>query len=328
MAADAVPFVEVIRGDRLESLHRGHAVIVDGSGHVTHAWGDPDRVIYPRSSAKMLQALPLAETFPDLPTERLALACASHSSAPMHVDRVRAWLGEIELSEDALVCGAHEPKATEDRDRLILAGETPGRAYNNCSGKHTGMLCQCRHHGWDLDYVDIGHPLQRAIRTAIEEEAGEDSPGHGIDGCSAPNYAMSLFGLARAMARFATAEERGDARSAATLRLRQAMAAHPLLVAGEGRSCSELMPACGGGVALKTGAEGVYVAMVPGQGLGIALKIEDGATRAAEAAIAALLVKVGALDAAHPAARRRLNPPIENYAGLVTGELRVTGTLM
>ena len=327
MPQDAVPFVEVTRGDRLESLHRGHAVIVDATGEIRAAWGDPERPIYPRSSAKMLQALPLAETFPDLPSERLALACASHSGAPMHVERVRGWLTELDLGEAALACGPQEPGFREERDRLIRAGEAPTRLHNNCSGKHAGMLCQCHHHGWDMDYVDPDHPLQRRIKAAIEEEAGEDSPGFGIDGCSAPNFVLSLVGLARAMARFATAHQRDDARSRAATRLRQAMVAHPLLMSGPGRACAELIEACGDGTALKTGAEGVFVAMLPAKGLGIALKIEDGATRASEAAIAALLVREGVLDPNHPLAAKRMSAPIRNFAGQTVGALRVTGAL-
>jgi L-asparaginase II len=164
--------------------------------------------------------------------------------------------------------------------------------------------------------------VQRAVRAAFEEMCGADSPGWGIDGCSAPNFATTMHGLALAMARMADPRGLGPAREAAARRLVGAMCAHPLLVAGEGRACTELMTAMRGAVALKTGAEAVYVAILPAQGLGVALKIEDGATRASECAIAALLVRLGAIAADDPAARRRLTPPILSRRGALAGSLR------
>jgi L-asparaginase II len=151
---------------------------------------------------------------------------------------------------------------------------------------------------------------------------GAESPGWGIDGCSAPNFATTMRGLALAMARMADPRGLGPAREAAARRLVAAMCANPLLVAGEGRACTELMTAMRGAVALKTGAEAVYVAILPAQGLGVALKIEDGATRASECAIAALLVRLGAIAADDPALRRRLTPPVLSRRGAVAGALR------
>ena len=150
------------------------------------------------------------------------------------------------------------------------------------------------------EYTEVDHPLQRAIRAATEEVTGETVAGYGIDGCSAPNFAMSVRGLARAMAAFAAASEDGNTRERAMARLRKAMALHPELVAGEGRACTELMRAMGGRASIKTGAEAVFVAMLPEQKLGIALKIEDGNGRASEAVIVALLAKLGVLDARAP----------------------------
>ena len=172
------------------------------------------------------------------------------------------------------------------------------------------------------EYVEIDHPLQQAIRAATEETTGETVAGWGVDGCSAPNFAMSIGGMARAMAKFATAREGHGARESAMHRLTRAMAANPELVAGEGRACTELMRAMGGRVALKTGAEAVFVAILPEQGLGIALKVVDGGTRAAEAAIAALLVRAGMLEADHPATRKRLNTVQTNWRGIETGTFR------
>ena len=173
----------------------------------------------------------------------------------------------------------------------------------------------------DPDYVAPDHPVQHAERPPFEDVTGEISSGYGIDGCSAPNFACSLAGLARAMAFFAGANPDGDARHRAAARLTRAMAAHPEMVAGEGRACTELMRAMGGSVAIKTGAEAVFVAIIPEKRLGVALKIADGATRASEAAITALLVRLGVLDAGHPAARARLDAVQRNWRGFETGAI-------
>jgi L-asparaginase II len=321
---DAVPMVEVWRGDIAESHHRGHAVICDASGAVRAAWGDPDAVILPRSSCKMLQALPLVESgaAAGLGSEQLALACASHNGAEIHVTRVAAWLAGLGLAEEDLRCGPQVPDDAPERHRLRAAGLGPDQRHNNCSGKHVGFLTLNRRLGAGSEYVEIDHPVQRAVRTAFEEMCGAASPGYGIDGCSAPNFATTVHGLARAMARMADPRGLGPVREAAARRLVAAMLEHPLLVAGEGRACTELMEAMHGGVAVKTGAEAVFVAILPAQGLGVALKIEDGATRASECAIAAILVRLGVIAAEDPAAARRLTPPILSRRGIPAGLIR------
>ena len=164
--------------------------------------------------------------------------------------------------------------------------------------------------------------MQQAVRAAFEEMCGTPSLGWGIDGCSAPNFATTVRGLALAMARMGDPRGLGTAREDAARRLVEAMVAHPLLVAGPGRACSELMAAMGGAVAVKTGAEAVFTAILPAQGLGVAIKIEDGATRASECAIAALLVRLGAAAADDPAVARRLAPAIESRRGFLTGAIR------
>ena len=324
-----VPLVEVWRGEMLESLHLGHAVIARPDGTVVEAWGEPALTVFPRSSCKMIQALPLVEAGLESAPSRLALACASHNGAAIHVDGVTDWLGDLGLSEADMRCGAHQPRDPGESRRLVREDAAPDQRHNNCSGKHTGFLALTRHLGADAEYVDPTHPVQRAVRAAFEETTGETSPGFAIDGCSAPNFATSLTGLARAMARFAAATGDGDGRDRAMHALRTAMVAHPDLVAGEGRACTALMRDMHG-TAVKTGAEGVYVAMLPDapQGpLGVALKAADGATRAAETAIAALLVRLGALDPAAPAARALIDAPIRNWRGLVTGAIRPADTI-
>lgn len=323
----AIPMVELWRGGLLESTHLGHAVLVDDTGQIVQAWGDPDRIIFPRSSCKMIQALPLVETGAadavGLTPAHLALSCASHQGAALHVTTARDWLAGLGLGEADLRCGSHEPYDRAERDRLICDHEGPCQFHNNCSGKHSGFLTVTKHLNAGPEYVEIDHPLQKAIRAATEEVTGETVAGYGIDGCSAPNFAMSVAGLARAMAEFAKAHDGGSVRERAMQRLRDAMAAHPEYVAGEGRACTELMRAMGGRVAIKTGAEAVFIAMIPEKKLGLALKIEDGNSRASEAALVAILARLGVLDAAHPMAQKRLPAPQINCRGLTTGELRL-----
>ncbi|WP_371055624.1 asparaginase [Rhodosalinus sp. K401] len=327
---DATLMTEVHRGPFLESRHAGHAVIANLSG-VLEAWGDPDAVILPRSSVKMIQALPLvasgAAREAGLGSEQLALACASHNGAAIHTGRVAAWLDSLGMGEAELRCGPQMPDDREAKFALIRAHEQPSQIHNNCSGKHAGMLTLARHLGAGPDYVAPDHPVQRACRSAFEEVTGEPSPGYGIDGCSVPNFATRLSALARAMAWFATAEQRADSASRAAAELVAAMMAHPDLVAGEGRACTELMRAAGGRAAIKTGAEGVFTAILPEMGLGIALKIADGATRASECAMAALLVRLGVLEAGDPAVRRRMDAPIRNRRGIETGSIRPADAL-
>ncbi len=321
--SSAETLIEIWRADFLECQHRGHAVISDTAGNIIASWGNPDQVILPRSSSKMLQALPLIETGAaaafGLGTEQLALSCASHNSAAIHTDRVETWLGNLGLSDDDFRCGSHQPKDEAARHALRDNGQKPCQMHNNCSGKHSGFLTVNKHIGGHADYIEVDHPLQKAVKEAFEEMTGMGSPGHGIDGCNAPNFATTVKGLAYAMARMADPSGLGAARENAARTLVSAMREHPLLVAGEGRACSELMAAMDGKVAIKTGAEGVYVAILPEQGLGVALKIEDGATRGSEAAMAAILVRLGVLSADHPMAKKRMNPNVLNCKEVNTG---------
>jgi L-asparaginase II len=326
---DAVPMVEIWRGEFAESVHRGHAVLCDARGEIRASWGDPEAVILPRSSCKMLQALPLVESgaAAGLTSEQLALSCASHQGAEMHVSRVAGWLSDMGMSDADLRCGPQVPDDRVERGRLREAVAAPCQLHNNCSGKHAGFLTLNRRLGGDADYQLPDHPVQRAVRAAFEEMTGAESPGYGIDGCSAPNFATTMRGLAWAMARMADPAGLGATRAAAAERLVAAMVSHPLLVAGEGRACSELMNAAGGAVAIKTGAEGVFVAIWPEKGLGLAIKIEDGTTRASECAVAALLARMGAVKAEDPAVIRRLRPVITNRRGLVCGAIAPTAAL-
>ncbi|MDJ0826211.1 MAG: asparaginase [Rhodobacter sp.] len=328
--ADPVNMVEIWRGEFLESVHAGHAVICDADGKIEKAWGDPETIVLPRSSCKMIQALPLVESGAadavGLTDEHLALACASHQGAPIHTDRVRRWLSDLGLGDSDLRCGPQEPSDLDARDALIRAHKSPCQYHNNCSGKHTGFLTLARHLAAGPEYIDAAHPVQQAVREAFESVTGQPSPGHAIDGCSAPNFATTVHGLARAMAFFASADG-PSVRARAAQRLVRAMTTHPDLVAGEGRACTELMRAIEGRVAIKTGAEAVYVAIIPELRLGVALKIADGAARASECALASILVNLGVLDPDHPATLRRRNAPVLNRRDLVTGYIRPAKSL-
>ena len=319
--ANPVPMAEVHRGGFLESVHMGHAVIARADETIEAVWGDPDLIVLPRSSIKMIQALPLIESGAGahLTGEQLALACASHAGEQRHVETVSAWLGDLGLDEHALCCG---PQPSRDRalyEDMIRRGEAPTRMHNNCSGKHTGFLTLARHLGAGPDYVDPQHPVQKAVREAFEDMTGLTCPGYAIDGCSAPNYATTLSGLARAMARFAVAGRGGGVRDAAAATLRDAMRTHPEWMSGRGKACAEIIRAAEGRAVVKTGAEGVYIAILPELGLGLALKITDGAGRASELAVIGLLVRLGVLDPAHPVVARYMERPILNWAGLTTG---------
>ena len=322
---------EVTRGGRLESRHRGRIVAVDADGAVLFAAGDVDEPTYPRSALKLFQALPLVESgaadafgFGD---RELAVACASHSSAPLHVDAVLSMLGAASLGEGDLRCGAHWPLFRPD-DLVAMArdGRTPGRAHNNCSGKHAGFLCVCVHRGWPVaDYLAPDSAVQRQVRAVIEALTGvalsADRCGH--DGCSAPTYAVPLADFARAFARCGAGRGLDPVRAAAARRLMAASMAEPLMVAGAGRFCTDLMAACRGRAYAKTGAEGVYVAAVPEAGGAVALKCDGGAARAAGVALAAALLR--ALGEAHdlsaaiaPFARK----PVRDWNGAEVGAIR------
>lgn len=320
--ADAQPMIEYWRGSLAESIHAGHAVVCGPDGDPVEVWGDPAAVIYPRSSIKMIQALPLAESGAELPSERLALACASHEGAEGHVARIRGWLSDLGQGDDALLCGREAPRDREAKHAMIRAGDMPEQAHNQCSGKHVGFLQLARRLGAVGPYVDPDGPVQRAVRAAFVEVTGEESPATGIDGCAAPNFATSVAGLARAMARYAAARPGQGARGDAMVALREAMMAHPWLVAGTGKATTRLMEAARGRAAVKVGAEGVFVAILPERSLGVALKVADGAERAAGPAMAALLAHLGVLDPRDPAVRDLAFAEIPNRAGAVVGRVR------
>lgn len=324
--------VEVTRGAVVESRHRGSIAVVDVTGKTALQWGDTQVRVLPRSAIKAIQALPLVESgaadrWSVSPAE-LALACASHNAEPRHIAAVRGWLERMGLGEGDLECRAHWPRHHQETlHALVRAGQTPGPAHNNCSGKHTGMLATALHLGEPLQgYVSPVHGVQQRILGTLEALCGLDlgDAPRGTDGCSVPTWAIPLNNLALAFARFgATDDFLPRERAAAATRIRKAVAAYPEMVAGSGRYCTAMMAAAGEAIFVKTGAEGVFCAALPEFGLGIALKCDDGAPRASQMMMTAVLRRIGALD---DGLADRLDAlvtvPIENCNGNPVGEVR------
>jgi L-asparaginase II len=319
--------VEVTRGGRLESAHRGAGAVIDADGALVFAFGDVGRPVFPRSAVKAMQALPLIESGAadrfGLTPQELALACASHSGEPAHVAGAAGILAKTGLSEDALACGAHWPL---DAKSAREAG-APTPLHNNCSGKHAGFLCVACAMGTPTEgYETPGHAVQREVKAALEDVCGEklDEARRGLDGCSIPTYAISLRGLAHGFARMATGRGLAPQRAAAARRLMAAISAHPFLVAGTGRFATRAMELLAGRAVTKTGAEGVFCAALPELGLGLAVKADDGATRAAEAMIASLISRFMKTPQGFAALAR---PKLVNWRGAEVGEIRPAGVL-
>jgi L-asparaginase II len=331
MSQDGALVVEVTRGATVESIHRVAAVVVSASGDVAAAWGDPGRPTFPRSAMKPVQALPLVETGAadrfSLTSREIALAAASHGGEPRHVGLARAWLKRIGLGARDLECGAHRPIDERAADALAAEGRQPTALHNNCSGKHLGLLTTALHMGEPTEgYIRPEHPVERRLLGAIAEMTGADlaQAPRGIDGCGIPVVAVPLAALALAFARMAAPESLSPARADSCRRILAAMVEHPHLVGGRDRFDTQAIQALGGRAILKGGAEGVQGAIVPARGLGIALKAEDGAKRAACAAMAWLLRWAGVLDAAaEKALAAHLEAPVLNAAGANVGRVRV-----
>jgi L-asparaginase II len=335
--------VELWRGEIVESFHRGAFAVVDAAGALVRQGGDIERPVYARSAVKGLQALPLvasgaADRF-GLGDEELALACASHGGQPEHVATAQAMLAKAGLDADVLECGVHWPSNEQAARALAARGEAPCALHNNCSGKHSGFACLGalmagdaeRARGLLRGYVEPEHPVMREISASLESATGvrvADAP-RATDGCSIPTFGFPLRALAHAFARFGTGAGLTPKRARAAARLRQAVAAAPLMVAGTGRLDTRLMTHFGTRLFCKVGAEGVYCAALPELGLGLALKMDDGNTaRAAEVALVALVESLLALDDADRAFVAPLRDlTLTNWNGRVVGRLAAAPAL-
>lgn len=331
--------VEVTRGDGVESRHRGAIAIVNSQGLVIEQWGDIGAPVLPRSAIKSMQALGLVETGAaehfKISDSELAIACASHSSQPEHLAVVRKWLARMKLGIDDLQCGSTGSIEQNVNAQLIRSGAQLTRAHNNCSGKHTGFLATALHMGEPTKgYIDADHPVQRRV-LAILEEMGEvdlSSAPRGRDGCGIPVIAMPLDAMARGFAKMATPDVLPQGRADAARAITAAIQAQPLMVAGARRFDTLVIEATKNGpngpALVKTGAEGVYGAMLPGLGLGVALKIDDGAGRASQVAMARVLVNLGIID--NPIAAQlagQIEPVVVNAMGDPVGVIRAAHAL-
>ena len=308
--------VELVRSDVVESVHRASVVCLRPDGSVALSLGVVDAPVFPRSSNKPLQAVGLLEAGWEPADEQvLALATASHSGEQRHLEVVRRSLASTGLTEAALQCPPLLPLSERAAHALLASGGVATALTMNCSGKHAAMLATCVQRGWSVsDYLQPEHPVQRAMTATIGRLAGEPVAHVAVDGCGAPQHALTLTGLARAFASLAT----GDGASASVAR---AMRANAGLVGGVRRDVTDLHEGVPG-LVCKDGAEGVYAAALP-DGSAVAVKVADGATRAA------VLVLVGglrALGVEAPVLDRLASAPVLG-GGVPVGVLQLTGPL-
>jgi len=329
-----LPMVEAWRGDTVESIHFGALAVVDASGGAVASFGDPGLVTFLRSSAKPFQVLPLlaagaAERF-GLTESEIAVMIGSHGGEPFHLEEVRGILARIGLDEGALQCGAHPPMHPPTARGLRRAGVAPTPLHNNCSGKHAAMLALAVHLGAPIDtYLDPEHPVQLLIRQAIEAFAGLPPAAVrlGTDGCSAPTFALPIDSAALMYARLLEPPPDLGPLAAAVRRAVAAMRAHPEMVAGTDRLCSELIrTGAGADLIAKIGAEGFYglACRRRGRSIGIALKIADGeGQRSRFSAAIETLRQLGTLDdAAAAGLRERFVGGIQSHRGLPVGQVK------
>jgi len=330
--------IEQLRGGVVEAWHDVHVAVVDSTGRLVAHSGEPELVTFWRSAAKPFQAVPLVadgvmERF-GLTSEDLALACASHSSEPGQVTRVRAFLAKVGCSERDLLCGPHPPLSERVAQDYQSRGLRLTPVYSNCSGKHAGMLALARHHGWPTEfYTRLEHPVQRRClgEVSLWTEVPVAEVKTAVDGCGVVCFGLPLRNMALAYARLAIADfglRIADSKEGRPIRnpqsaIVESMLRHPELIAGEGRACTELMRAHPGRVIAKVGAEGVYCALLPQEGLGVALKVADGHALASALAMAAVLEALGL----RPRPASLASRPNVNTRGDTVGEMRVNGGL-
>ena len=327
---------ETTRGGITESIHHGVVAVANTDGDLVAGWGDPDLVVFFRSSAKPFQAVPLvecgaADAFGFTPPE-LALACASHSGEPSHRATATRMLAKIGLTEGDLRCGSPPPYDEVAGARTIAGVDPPTPLGCDCSGKHAGMLAACVHLGYPTDsYLDPAHPLQQRIRAVMGEVLRTDPERLplGVDGCGVPTFAAPVRAFAASYATLAAPERaapgHGSDHAAALNRLRAAMIAHPENVGGTGMLVTDLMALAGGSLVVKSGAEGLLCVGAAAAGLGIAVRILDGSFRAHAVVIAAVLDQLGLVPPSTVSAfLERHEATIRNHVGVAVGELRPT----
>jgi L-asparaginase II len=319
--------VEVTRGALVESRHVVHAAVTDASGRLLAMAGDPSLVTFMRSCAKPLQVMSLVregglEHF-GWGDGELALACASHGGEPEHLAVAARMLASLGLEEGDLACGASEPLSRRGTQLLRDAGGMPTRLHHNCSGKHAAMLARAKLAGWPTQgYERDTHPVQREAREEVAKWAGVEASTipMGVDGCGVSVFALPLSAMARAYASLGQATAAGAEPAA---RVGLAMQTHPFLIGGTDRFDTVIAEETAGRILAKVGAEGVHALTIPSKGLGVALKVEDGALRAQHTAALAALIQIGELTLPLPARLAEfLRKPIRNSRGELVGEIR------
>ena len=320
--------VVVTRGALVESRHRVHGAVVDETGALVGVARDPTYVTAWRSCAKPFQVMPFLESggFDSLGwgDDQLALACASHGGEPEHIVLAESMLSDIGMEEGDLACGPHDPLSARGVRVLRDAGGRPTRLHNNCSGKHAAMLARAHTAGWHaFGYEREEHPVQRCCLEAVAKWSGlpQSAIGRAVDGCGAVVFSLPLESMARAYANLAKAARDDDEVCG---RIVHAMQTRPFLIGGTDRFDSILIEETEGEVVAKIGAEGVHSVAVPSRGLGIAIKVEDGAQRAQFAGVVRVLQYLDVLPSQLPPRLDEfLHRPIRNTRGEVVGELRV-----
>jgi len=319
---DALELATAYRGDIAEARYRGHVAVVAADGTVLGAIGDPATVTALRSCVKPLQALPFVRDAVDelgVTPDEIAVACASHNGEDIHVRAVATLLARAGLNEGALACGPQPPMGPTAARELIAAGLPARPIHNNCSGKHAGMLAACVVAGWTTEgYQRIDHPMQRSVAAAMDEYLGHhlSRAPVAVDGCGLPTYGVPLSALARG---FAAAQT-----DAAFRRCQEAMAAHPMMVAGTGRFDTALLEDFGTAVTAKIGGAAVWVACARPAGPGVAVKLEGGVDSAVAPIALATLRSLGLLpDRVTPGLAAYARPVLRNWAGEPVGEIRV-----
>lgn len=323
---NSVPLATVTRGGIVESLHRGYVAVVDAAGRVLWGAGDPCHVTYYRSSAKLIQALPIVASGAvdrfGITQLELAVICASHRGQDCHVEAVRSILAKIGLDESYLLCGVHRPVDGKQTRRLIREGREPTPIYNNCSGKHAGMLAYALHVGYPLDnYVDAQHPVQVDMHAAVAEVCGLASEQViiGVDGCGVAVFGMPVANMAYAYARLAEPDAMPRHFHEAAVRVRSAMMENPVMVGGDGDLGTRLMQAYPGRLLAKGGAEGLFCVAALKFGVGICIKVEDGSPRALPVIVAEVLRQLGMVEEGepHPEALSAMAPVINHRKEIV-----------
>lgn len=323
---------QVIRGETVESIHRGHILVVDGEGNTVVSIGDPSTVTYFRSAAKPFQALPLitsgaADGF-GFTEDEIAMSIASHSGEKVHVERVAKMLERIGLSERDLQCGIHSPFYTKEAERMLREGEAPTQLHNNCSGKHTAMLALAKHIDADIaTYASSENRVQKRILRCVSDFTGvpENEIATGIDGCCVPNFAVSVAAMARSFANLVFPLNFHPAVQAAAKRIVESMMNCPELIGGSERLDTMLMQAAPGKIISKVGADGVWLCgVLPSEkwpaGLGIALKVEDGDDHRGRPVIAVEILRQ--LDLVSPNDLTNISPmPIRNRRRNIVGRV-------